>query len=288
VTAALLTGALGLGIGAWSLVAPVDPQGVVSSLNVTPTAGLILVGLCMATGFVAYFAGWPYGRHIGLLAVPAGLAVWAIRSQDVFKLIQGAPTVPERLETYGALRWDSLFWLGLVGAGLAGVWIAKTLCPAPEYTDPLRLSKTKTKAGAALDLALAPLLGLAASHILTCILARGNGVIGASLPTQPACAQIAFAVMVAFGVAAFLTGRFLRGGLFWPIVVSAALPIVNGLAYARAALLEPIGSAYPATCFPVPLLAILPVQVVAFGALGTMAGYWMAVRLEHWHTHPAA
>jgi hypothetical protein len=285
VTAVLLIGAIGLGIVAWPVVAPADPMAVVSASQVQPTAALALIGLCAAAGFVAYFAAWPYGRHIGLLAVPAGLAVWALRSEDMFRPMQMAGNVPERLIVFAQLRWDSLFWLCLVGAGTAGVWLASRLWPAPKYTDPLAV---KSRPGYGLDMALAPIVGLAAAHFVTAVMAQGNGVIGASLPTQPATTQAAFAIMVAFATAAFLIARFLRAGLFWAVVISAILPIVDGLVYARSSLLDPISRAYPATCFPTPALAILPVQMVAFGTLGAMVGYWVAVRVEYWRTHPSA
>jgi hypothetical protein len=286
VTAVLLLGAIGLGIAAWPIVAPADPVAVVSASYLHPAGGLALVGLCAAAGFVAYFAAWPFGRHIGLLAVPAGLAVWALRSQDMFKPMQMAGNVPERLAVFAHLRWDSLFWLCLVGAGTAGVWLASRLWPAPNYRDPLVAAKPK--AGYGLDMALAPIVGLAVAHFVTAAMAQGSGIIGDSLPTQPATTQAAFAIMVAFGVAAFLIGRFLRAGLFWAIVASALLPIVDGLLYARPSLLDPISRAYPATCFPTPALAILPIQMVAFGTLGATVGYWVAVRVEYWRAHLSA
>jgi hypothetical protein len=285
VTAVLLVGAIGLGIAAWPIVAPADPLDVVSALHIHPVGALALIGLCAAAGFVAYLAAWPYGRHIGLLAVPAGLAVWALRSEDMFKPMQMAGNVPERLAVFAQLRWDSLFWLCLVGAGTVGVWVASRLWPAPKYADPVA---AKSKSGYGLDMALAPLVGLGAAHFVTTAMAQGSGVIGASLPTQPATAQAAFAIMVAFATAAFLVARFLRAGLFWAVVTSAMLPIIDGLVYARANLLDPISGAYPATCFPTPALAILPIQMVAFGTLGAMGGYWVAVRVEYWRAHPSA
>jgi hypothetical protein len=145
----------------------------------------------------------------------------------------------------------------------------------------LQISKPKAKAS--LDLVATLLIGLAIGHVLVSCLAQGTRVSGTSIPTQPAAAQIAFAVMVAFGTAGFVAGKFLGVGPFWPTVASAVLPTVVGLLYAKVTLLEPMSRYYPATCFSSHVLAVLPVQMVAFGALGATAGYWMAVRVKYWH-----
>ena len=286
IVAALALGAMGLGLGAWPLVAPADPLGVVSASSLQPKEMLILIGLSGLTGFAAYFVAWPYGRQIGVLSVPAALGVWGIRSGEVFRLMQRSPDVPQRLGVYALLRWDSLFWLVLVGAGLAGLWAASRVRPAPVYRDPLQTSRPRAKA--ALDWLIALLLGLAIGHVVVSALAQGTRLTGVSLPAQPATAQIAFAAMVGFGAAGFVTGRLLRLGPFAGAAASAALPIVASCLYARAPVMENLGRYYPAICFPSAVLAILPVQMVAFGALGATAGYWMAVRFEYWRTHQAA
>lgn len=286
IVAVLALGCMGLGIAAWPLVAPADPLGAVSASNLHMAETIELIGLSALIGFAAYFVGWPYGRQIGVLAVPAGLAVWAVRSNEVLRLMQMAPDVPGKLGAYAMLRWDSLIWLVLIGAGLAGIWIASKLRPAPPYIDPVQASRPKAKVS--FDLVSALVLSLVIGHLLISALAQGTRVIGSSIPTQPATAQIAFAVMVAFGTAGFVTGKFLCLSPFWPTVASAALPIVAGLFYAKVALLEPLGRFYPATCFPNPVLAVLPVQMVAFGALGATAGYWMAVRFKYWRLQQSA
>jgi len=285
IVAALALGAIGLGLGAWPLVAPADPLGVVSASSIQPKEMLVLIVLSGLTGFAAYFLAWPHGHQIGVLSVPAALALWGIRSGEVFRLMQRSPDVPQRLGVYALLRWDSLFWLVLVGAGLAGLWVASRLLPAPLYRDPLQVSRPKTKA--ALDWIVGLLLGLTIGHVVVTVLAQGTRLTGVALPAQPAPAQIAFAAMVGFGAAGFVTGRLLRLGPFVGAAASAALPIVASCLYARTPMMETVERYYPATCFPSPVLAILPVQMVAFGALGATAGYWMAVRFEYWRTHLA-
>jgi hypothetical protein len=42
---------------------------------------------------------------------------------------------------------------------------------------------------------------------------------------------------------------------------------------------------WPAAFFPNSVISILPIQMVAFGTLGSVAGYWMAIRYEYWRKH---
>jgi len=281
--AALALGAVGLGLCAWPVVASKDPMGVVSAANVATPEAVFLVGLSFLVGVGGYFVAWPYGRPIGFLTVPAGLAVWAIRSHEICSLMQRAPSGLQRAGIYASLRWDSLFWLALIGSGLAGVWVASRLRPAQSGTFHNPLQDTRSKANLLLDAAVALVMSLAIGYVVVAILAQGTQLAGRDIATQPAPAQIVFAVMVAFGTAGFVTGKISRLGPCWPTVASAVLPMAAGLFYARADALEDLASAYPATCFKTSVMAILPVQMVAFGALGAAAGYWLAVRYECGH-----
>ena len=291
IVAALALGGIGLGLGAWSVVAPADPMGVVSVANVTVREALYLLAFSFLSGLGGYFVAWPYGRQIGVLTVPAGLAVWAIRSDEIYRIMQDAPSGLQRARIYALFPWDSLLWLALIGAGLTGLWVASRVRPtsAAAFRDPLYDSRPKGRLP--LDAAAAVLISLVIGYALVGVLAQGTQLTGAGIatqPTQPGAAQIVFAVMIAFGVAGFVTGRVLRLGPSWPTAASAGLPVFVGLFYARPNLLEPLARNYPATCFLNPVMAILPIQMVAFGALGAAAGYWTAVRYEYWRKHQPA
>jgi hypothetical protein len=43
---------------------------------------------------------------------------------------------------------------------------------------------------------------------------------------------------------------------------------------------------YPLVFFSSTVISILPVQMVAFGVLGSITGYWLAVRYYYWRKHP--
>ncbi|MGA2093883.1 MAG: hypothetical protein ABSH16_10815 [Sedimentisphaerales bacterium] len=71
-----------IGIYGWPLVAPADSFGVVSIINGRiATSNFFIIGLmAFVSGFISYFLTWPYGTQIGILAAPAGLVAWALRS----------------------------------------------------------------------------------------------------------------------------------------------------------------------------------------------------------------
>jgi len=76
---------------------------------------------------MGYFLSWPYGREIGILAVPAGLSLWAVKTGSIASLIQMNPTVNQRQAIFAAFKWEGLFWLALVAVGFVGVLTAQAM-----------------------------------------------------------------------------------------------------------------------------------------------------------------
>ena len=129
IAASAAVGIAVIGIYAWPMVAPADPFGVVSVTNGTIGSYnvLMLLGLAFGVGLVAYFLSWPYGSRIGILAVPAGLAVWAVRSGNIGTLMQLNTSVVRRQQIYSSFCWEPLLWLALVAAGYIGVFLASQI-----------------------------------------------------------------------------------------------------------------------------------------------------------------
>ena len=100
---------------------------------------------------------------------------------------------------------------------------------------------------------------------------------------QPATAQVAFAVLVSFGVAAFAVKKFLNASYVWPALATALVTAFGMYIYAKN--LQYLTKAWPAAFFSDAVASVLPVQMVAFGALGSVAGYWMAIRYVYWRKH---
>ena len=117
----LAIGGLLLGLIAWPLVAPTDPLAPITLAGVQILGWLILPCLAFLAGFLGYFAGWPYGREVGILAVPAGLGILSMRGGIMRILMQSNATVAGRQAVYANLRWEPIAWLALVALGYAGV-----------------------------------------------------------------------------------------------------------------------------------------------------------------------
>ena len=92
--ASLAAGVVLIGILAWPMVAP-GPYGVLSVTTgaVSFSEAIVLALLAVAVGLLGYFVSWPYSREVGILAVPAGLSIWAFRCGEMRSLLLENPTV---------------------------------------------------------------------------------------------------------------------------------------------------------------------------------------------------
>ena len=115
IAAAAAVGVVIIGILGWRLAEPVAITG-----SANPRGIGMLVVLALVTGFIGYFVSWPHGREIGILAVPFGLAVWAVRSGSMAALMQLHPTAAQRQELIATLRWEPIVWLLIIAAGCVG------------------------------------------------------------------------------------------------------------------------------------------------------------------------
>jgi len=106
-----------------------------------------------------------------------------------------------------------------------------------------------------------------------------------SVLAQPAVGQIVFAVLVSFGIAAFVVKKFLNVSYICPTVASALVTAFAVSAYVKQDVLQHLIQHWPAVFFSNAVTSILPVQMVAFGSLGSIAGYWLAVRYNYWRKH---
>jgi hypothetical protein len=282
-----IAGVLGLGVAvigflAWPLVAPGDPYGAVLAANLS-LAGLLIVGLlAVLTGFLAYFLAWPHGREIGILAVPAGLAIWAARSGSVGQMIQQDPALSYREQLFSAFRFEPLFWLAIVAVGLAGVLLGHFVAkPGPAQTDQKEESKAQKRqyANAAIAIIASVFIGQIGIRVFVRGVAIGSAV------GQPANAQIIFGVFLAFGIAGFVAKKFLEASYIWPAAASALVTAFVNTFYVKADAVQRVGSNLAAVFFPNATCSILPIQMVSVGVLGSIAGYWCAVRFNYWRKH---
>jgi len=282
IAAAIAVGVVLIGVLGWPLGAPEHPPDVVSIPS--GTKAMLLVALAVVTGMLGYFVSWPYGREIGILAVPAGLAVWGIRSADMASLLQQDPSLAQRQEVLAAVKWEPLFWLGIVAAGLLGTMLAQLA--VRQHTRPAtEQAKPRSPAEFCLNAALALVGSVLIAQFCVRLLAQDvrmpDSTFG-SVVGQPAVGQIVFAVVLGFGVTAFLVKRFLNAGYVWCVIASGFITAFTTTLYIRQGTLEHLVRQWPPVFYSNAILAILPVQMVALGTLGSVAGYWLAVEYGLW------
>jgi hypothetical protein len=286
IAAAAAVGIAVLGVYAWPMVAPADPFGVVSIINGTIGSYdvLVLLGLAFGVGLVAYFLSWPYGSRIGILAVPAALAVWAVRCGSMGTVLQLNTSIVRRQQIYSTFCWEPLLWLSIVAAGYLGVFAASQIVH-PAATGE-KDKPQKRGFGVLLNIIVAIIGSAVVAQFFIGMLARDytiwDSASGAAV-AQPAIGQIIFAVFVSFGIVGFLVKMVLGVDYIWPVIGTCLVNLIAVSSYGKYEVLEYFIQRWPAVFFSNSVLAVLPVQIVAFGSLGAIAGYWMAVRYDYWH-----
>ncbi|MFC1766067.1 hypothetical protein ACFL6U_28815 [Planctomycetota bacterium] len=271
---------------AWSLMAPADPVEPVMLGSLSMPGMIVLPLVAFAVGFIAYFAAWPYGREVGILAVPAGLSVWGLRSGSMTSLMQATTDVAARQQIYSTLRWEPLFWLLLVGLGAWGAHTAARRFPAKKAKQPD--THHETVSAGLLQGCAAVILSLVIGHILIGAFVRGTPLPNIAIAVQSEGPQIAFGIWLAFAAAAFVVRHLLRISFGWTIGSIALLYIIITFIYGRTSVMAQVVAMAPATSFPHAIMGVMPIQLVAFGVLGAITGYWWAVRYHYWRKHECA
>lgn len=287
IAASVAVGVILIGILGWPFAAPAEPYGIVSLKNISPV-GIIAVGaLSVLAGLLGFSLSWPYGRAMGILSVPSGLAVWSIRGGSVANFIQVNGTVEQRLELFSYLKWEGFFWLAIVCAGFAGVLLGSRL--TSKNGRQKRNDKKKPKQeGTYVNTSIAFICSILISAFLIMILAQDVKAFDNKLGkvvAQPTVGQIAFAVFVSFGAAGFAVKKFFNLSYIIPIFGTGTLTLFSFTFYAKGDIIRHLTLNWPASFFPNSLITILPLQMVSLGTLGSIWGYWLAVRYNYWRKH---
>jgi len=201
-------------------------------------------------------------------------------------LIRLSPTLAQRQAIFAAIKWEPIFWLAIVAAGFGGVLIGQKIAPSSEP------DKSQKKSGSKLNICLNAVIAPVGSVLIAqfCIRIFAQDVrifdprLG-SVVAQPAIGQIVFAVLVSFGFAAFVVKKFLNVSYIWPVITSALVTGFAIITYVKQDTLQLLIGRYPVAFFSNAVTSILPVQMVAFGTLGSIVGYWLAVRYNYWRKH---
>ncbi len=279
-------GIAAIGIFGWPLVKPADPLGAVVLSGITVNKAIILAGLAFLTGLTAYFISWPFGCEIGVLAVPFGLTVWAMRTGDMSRLLLN-PAPSQRETVYSALRWEPFFWIAIIVIGFAGVFAAHRITGSKNGFFH-EAHKDKSISAKYLNAAIALVVSVLAVQFLLALFAQDVRISDSKLGSvigQPQTGQIIFAVFAAFVIVSFAAKMVLDSSYIWPTVATGFVTAFAVHSYLRQDVLAYLTSNQPLYFFSNSVLSILPLQIAALGSLGAITGYWMAVRYQFWRKH---
>ncbi len=286
IAAAAVIGVALVGIVCWPWQSPPDAFGSLVFKEIGTNGAVTLLVMAFLAGLISYFAAWPYGREIGILAVPFGLCLWAVKAGTTGGLIQLNPAFTQRSEILAAMRWEPLFWLLVIGCGFAGVISGQSIISRLRKKQ--NSEKPDLKPVNIVYVIISVLLSVVIVIFCLKIFAQDVGVQNNNLEkvsVQPALAQNIFAILLSFGIAAFAVKMFFNLSYVWPIVSCVLVTAYAVGNYMNGKVLETFANNFPAVFFPNAIVSILPVQMVTFGVIGSIAGYWMAIRYDYWRKH---
>ena len=243
----------------------------------------ICIALAFAASIIAYFAAYPSGATMAPLAAPAGLAYIVFRSGNMLSLININSSADQRQLLYSALKFEGFYFLLIILAGLLGVVVAMRITGKKlQLTTPRNLHKFKFNKALAILISVVAaavisqfVIGILAQNVRYRDLELGGTVIG-----QVDTGQIAFAVITAFALAAFAI-EYLLGVNYLAATFAASLLTFYSLKfYANPAVLEHMAKNWPAAFYNRAICSILPIQMITFGAIGSIAGYFGAVKFR--------
>ncbi|HEG43793.1 MAG TPA: hypothetical protein ENH94_07090 [Phycisphaerales bacterium] len=291
----MAVGIVFLGFLAWPMVKPTQPLGAITLFDgdINLFAAICCLFLAYLAGLVSFFVCYPIGGYVAPLAAPAGLSIWALITGDMSSLITLNSTLASRQRLYSTLKWEGFFWLGVVGAGFLGVKTAqlltKKLAPQSPAVKPditTDSDERKSSINKGLTVAVAFIATVLITHFAIGIFAQDVRIFDSELGSvtgQPEAAQIAFAVMLSFGIAGFVLKKFLNVSYLVTAFATAIVTYVAITISAKPDVLAHMVENWPAAFFPRATSAILPIQIVSFGVIGSLAGYWVAIQVVHSH-----
>jgi hypothetical protein len=281
-TIAFSVGAVIIGMLPWGFAKPDDPLMPFSIL----TSGinfqniLLLILLLAVSVVITYFLCRPYSFEFACVTIPAGIGVWTFRSGEMANILQGFSKVSDRVQIYSAMRWGVLLWLGFILLGIIIALLLKKITTGKVNLQEFGISKTSIT-----SIILAVVFSVIISNFLIGIFARDVSLFDSktgSVVAQPPNIQIAFALILSFGITAYLTKFYLDVNYIWIIFSAAALLFITYTKYANSDEIVYITNTFPAVFFPGSVKSILPIQMMIFSTMGAGGGYWMAVRYKLW------
>ena len=293
ITLAIVVGVLIVGLLPWSMIKPDQPEAAVVFFGGEIELWVIGVGvvLAFAAGLLSAVLTRPYSLEIGVMAAPAGLCVYSLFSGSFSQLLRENSTLASRGSVYSMLRWEGFLWLVIPAAGFLAAFLYEKMFPNKNKVilDTEEELKGKFRKNLPFNIAAALVGSVVIAHIGLGAFARDVSINAqnAIVVSQPANLQIAFACFAAFYIAGFVVKFFLHAGYIWPALATGLVVFLEMYLNGKAEILEYLAKNWPIGFYLTGSGAVLPVQIVGWGCLGSVVGYWSAVRFRYWRKHSA-
>ncbi|MGE4286735.1 MAG: hypothetical protein AB7F23_09055 [Phycisphaerae bacterium] len=281
---ASLAGMTCFGVLMWPLCSGNTGQEPISLAtgSFSPLSAILVVMTAFLLGSAGFLIGGCKRSTYGNLASLAGLSVWAIRTVPLADSLMYADDAAGRFHLYTAYRWEVFFWLIVVLAGHFGSrFTAMMIAGKVEVPRESCLNKFKWFDYAFIvPVGIAALIGFIGASLLVVGIQLPFAMFGFKqegfLSLQPSQQQIAFGLILAFGIGGYLVRRKCKACIEQIYLAVAVLAFCCYVFLAGKGKIEALSANFSPEYFASPLAAILPIQFVVFGSLGAWAGWFMA------------
>ncbi len=267
-----------IGFVGWMLISTPSPQEPLSLVFGTlPFKRLLLFSLIVF--LTAIFLNLTFGnksQEFAFGGAVLALSICAVRSGLLTVHIDYTKSPIEIHNIYQSLAWEGFVWLGIVLVAFVGANINVRVSTLRKIW--LQTNKTNITISFVASVVIA-ILGVN-------LLALGARVIVAkdvfSVVRQAYTGQICFGVLVSFGLATYLSRHFLKVHYIVPIIASGLVVFITMLFASNTSNIEYLLANFPPSFLLKPSAGILPVQMVAFGSIGSVVGFWLSYAHEEW------
>lgn len=289
IIAALSAGALIVGAVGYPLVRPDDPLGAISLFTgeMSMLHGVILIFLGFAAGVAGTLICYPFGRFLGPLSAPAGVAALAMASGDLRQILLTNDAFEQRNLMYSFLRWELLFWLGICAAGYLGVLLTTKLLGTKTIIAGHTI-KPANRSNYWVNCGIAAAAAAAIVYFTIGIFAQDIPQFDENLGTvmgHPGHRQIAFGVFVSVALAGFAAKQFLQVHYIPVILGAAAIYMGTYTQFIGSETLAYMVKTHPIYFFTNSIFAILPIQFAPFAVLGAITGFWVSIFMKYRPKH---
>lgn len=277
------------------MVHPINPAEPLCFARAGSVLTLVMasVGLGFISIILAVLICGRHALHVAPVAVPAGLAAWALRSTGMGELLIRESALGEKLSLFPSFILESVVWSLLIivsygAAHYAGRWFFHLNSKADEEGDTPNAVMVNQSPSRLANRWQHSILSLAVScviaGVLLCLFTRSGSTehAGVAVGAEPLKGQILFSVFISFFLGTLACHQWLQGRVYdflpSPLVVSTVFYFWAYRSDSFATVL-----ADSAALFPSRLLSavICPLPFISIGSLGLLWGYWYSVQLVH-------